>query len=221
MSRARIVAAVTAVLGLVGLGLTMLPLISVSVSGRLLMSLGDDDYLTYLIFGGASSLTDYWEQGCERSGKYCENSGGAHVDVSGYDLIASGYAAGALIPIVLVLGVAAGALYAWRGRDRRVFTFLALASAAALFVLLFTWFNPGATISGTGSMGQFDDATTTEGNSEVTMSVGPGLYLPAIVLTVIFALTTWQAVASSNLSIRPRPRPQGFPMSAPPAPVGG
>ncbi|MCF8607381.1 hypothetical protein L5I01_30615 [Gordonia sp. HY442] len=208
-------------LSLVGLGLTMLPLISFGISERLIAVLGDQGFLTYLLLGDSTSLTGYWDESCQRSAEHCDSSSGIQVDVTGYDVIVSGYTAGAVIPIVLAFGVAVGALHAWRGRDPRVFTFLSLATATALFVLLFTWLNPSATISGTGEFGQFDTEMTQDTGSEMTMSVGPGLYLPAAVLTVMFALATWQAVAASNLSIRSRPRPQNVQMSVPPAPVGG
>ncbi|MCF8572010.1 hypothetical protein L5G32_17215 [Gordonia sp. HY002] len=221
MTRVRIVAAVTAVLGLVGLGLTMLPLISFGISKRLLVLFGDEGFLTYMGFGESTSPADYWRESCQLAFEHCDSSSGVQVDVTGYDVIASGYTAGAVIPIVLAFGVAVGALHAWRGRDPRVFTFLSLATATALFVLLFTWMNPSATFSGTGELGQVDTEMTQDTGSDMTMSVGPGLYLPAVILTVMFALATWQAVAASNLSIRSRPRPQNFQMSAPPASVGG
>ncbi|MCF8588985.1 hypothetical protein [Gordonia liuliyuniae] len=214
MNTSRMVAGVTSVLGLVGLGLTMLPLISIDVSGRLLSLLGDEDFLMYLLFGQDTSLTEYWDRTCDAYDVNCPGSGGAQMDVTGYDVIASGYAAAALIPIVLALGVAVGALYAWRGRDWRVFTFLSLATASALLVLLFTWLHPSVAVSGTGELGQFDTGATTEATgSEATLSVGAGLYLPAAVLTLMFALTTWQAVAASNLARRTRPRLTRVPMA--------
>ncbi|WOC12323.1 hypothetical protein [Gordonia sp. MP11Mi] len=214
MNISRIVAGVTALLGLLGLGLTMLPLISISVSGRLLNLLGDQDFVMYLLFGENTSLTEYWDRTCDLYKANCTGSGAAQMDVTGYDVIASGYAAGALIPIVLAFGVAVGALYAWRGRDWRIFTFLSLATASALFVLLFTWLHPSVAISGTGELGQFDSGATTEATgSEATLSIGAGLYLPAVVLTVMFALTTWQAVAASNVVRRIRPRVVHLPMA--------
>lgn len=218
MNRARIVSAVTAVLGAIGLGLTMLPLISIGISERILAVLGDEEFLMYLMVGESRSMTDYWDRACQLNSEYCDAASGVQIDVTGYDVIASGYTAVALIPIVLALAVAAGALHAWRGRDSRVFPFLSLASASALFVLLFTWMNPSAAMAGSGEFAELASSTTGDTGSEMTLSVGAGLYLPAAALTVMFVLTTWQALESSNLAARPRSK--RFQMQTPTARLG-
>lgn len=212
MNTSRIVAAITSVLGVVGLGLTMLPLISVNASSRIFSMFDYSDFLSYALYGGVSSMDEYWEYTCEHYQRYCPGGGGVQVDISGYDLIATGYTAGAVVPIALALGVAAGGLYAWRGADPRVFTFLSLASVSALFVLLFTWVNPSIAISGSGELGTLDSTQTDAASSEVGLSVGAGLYLPAVVLTVIFAISAWQAVSASDLPARFRRPPVQPPM---------
>lgn len=193
MNRGRIISAAVAVVGVIGLGLSFLPWLTIHISDRLISMASPSFVWRYLVFGGESP-NEYWEYACKSYGDYCPGAGGADISVTIFDFIASSYLAAAIIPIALILGVAAGALQAWRQVDTRVMSFLSLLSLSGLAVLTFTALDPSVVVSGTGDLGSTSGDVGTTDPGDLTLGVGPGLYLPAIILGLMFALTTWQAV---------------------------
>ncbi|MBM7368794.1 hypothetical protein [Gordonia hydrophobica] len=209
MSRARIVAAATGLLGLLGLGLTLLPLVTVSASERLLRLLFDEDtFWRYWIDG--ATVEENWDFLCKQYQERCPGQSSGQLDVNAYDLIASGVAVSAIVPVALALAVAIGALSAWRVQDSRVFGFVSLASLSALAVLAFTTIKPSIVVSGSGEFGDMDSQTTSGGTGDLDFSIGAGLYLPAAVLTVIFLLNAWQAISTLLDDRRPEPVATAF-----------
>ncbi|GEE00718.1 hypothetical protein nbrc107696_11640 [Gordonia spumicola] len=188
----RLVAAVTAVVGLIGLGLTLLPLVTFKASERAIKSGAIDSVL----YGTDSFNAEKWEERCRRYNEFCSGGGGARLDVSMFDLIASSYAAIAIVPIALALCGAAGAMTVWRTHDPRVFTAVTAVSLGALVVLLFTALNPSVAVSGTGDFRDWGSAGSTIGSEDFSASVGAGLYLSAIALAAILGVNAWRALTA-------------------------
>lgn len=202
MSRARIVAAATGLLGVIGLGLSLLPLVTFTASARLLQTIANGDMI--LRYGLAGSIEDYWDHACKNYQEHCAGKGGGgQLDVNAYDVISSGYTVTAVVPIALAVAVAVGALSAWRVHDSRVFTAVSLTSLGALAVLGFTFLNPSVAVSGSGELSSEAESSDV-GTADFDFSIGLGLYLPAAVLTVIFLINAWQAVTTMLEDRRPK-----------------
>lgn len=186
----RIVALAVAATALIGLGLTFLPLVTFEASSRLVLYSGSWERI---FLGGDDSLTARWDELCREYQDSCPGGGVARLDVGMFDLIASSYTAIAVVPLALALCVAAGAVHAWRGDDRRVFAAVALVSLGALVVAVFTAIDPAVTVSGTGDFRNLTANGPVLDSGDLSMAVGPGLYLPGLLLLAILGVSGWRS----------------------------
>ena len=182
MTARRIVAAVTGVLGLVGLGFTLLPLLTVNMDDRITL------FAPGWYFGGF----DYDEL-CSEVPDLCTPTGTIAYQVGFLDFGAfSVVPAVGFVPIVLGLVAAAGALQAWRGPHRGGATTVALLSLGAVLVALFTAFTPTQSIRTTGELATFSGPSAL--SPELAVTPGAGLIGASIALVLILALSTWQSI---------------------------
>ncbi|MGB3886799.1 hypothetical protein [Gordonia sp. (in: high G+C Gram-positive bacteria)] len=215
MNRGRIISAAVAALGAIGLGLSFLPWITITVSERMLTIMSGRYFFRMLVEADGESPAEHWKHMCEVYQEYCPGGGGAEVSLNVFDFIGSSYFAAGLLPITLALAIAIGAMQAWRRVDTRVMAFLALLSLGALVALTFTALNPSMAISGSGEFDTPSAPTESLDPSDLSLGVGPGLYLPAVVLGLIFALATWQTI----VGLRDEVRGSGAQFVPPPQPL--
>lgn len=191
MSTVRIAALGSSVLALIGLGLSLLPVLTITASSRLLMS-ADDALWDAVVFGTGSSAVENWDDICREYKERCPDVG-AKLELSAFDMISSGYLVAAIVPFALALTAAITAVLAIRATDFRAWVGAAGVSLSALVVLVFTLIKPSAALSGSGSFSDLASLDSGGDSDDVAMDIGSGLYLPAIALAGVLAVTAWQA----------------------------
>ncbi|WP_019200674.1 hypothetical protein [Tsukamurella sp. 1534] len=185
MNTGRIVAAATGVLGLLGLGLTFLPILTLRFDQRTLYSLSPLSWLYGT--GGGNMVCELLPEECTDKGRITVALG--FLDISGLTSVP----AVGLVPITMVLAAATGLLKAWRGVHRNGTAVIALLSLVALAAAAFTAFGPAPRITRTGDFAVFGGSAGSAPGLDV--SPGAGLVGAAIVLVLILGLTAWQAIA--------------------------
>ncbi|MET9329458.1 hypothetical protein [Tsukamurella sp. NPDC003166] len=186
---ARILAAITGVLGIAGLGLTMLPLLTIKATDVQLQFVnpGIGPWSFYGGYGGGTDMTRY----CTKYPDECVVRGAATAHIGFLDIGPMSVAMVAIIPIVLGLVGALGALQAVRGMHPGGAAGTALLALGALVVAVFTWISPGIAVSGTG---EFATAKSSGYDTGMSVSPGAGLICAAIALIAILAVGGYQAI---------------------------
>jgi len=185
VSTGRIAAIGSSVLALVGLGLSLLPVLTITVSSRLLLY----SFWERVVLG--SDLGD-WDDMCREYKERCADVG-VKIELSAFDMISSGFLVAAIVPFALALTAAITIVLAIRVTDFRAWAAAAGVSLSALVVLVFTVIRPSAALSGSGTFSDLASMTTSGDSDDLAMDIGSGLYLPAVALAGVFVVAAWQA----------------------------
>lgn len=187
MNRARILAAITGAFGLIGLGLTMLPLLTFKATDVQLQFMNPGYGLFTGYTGGRYTMAEY----CDKYPDDCIVQGNATMDLGFLDLGPLSMPVVAIIPITLGLVGALGVLQAVRGMHRGAAPAAALLALGALLVGVFTWVSPSTTVTG---FGEFATAKSSGFDTGVAVSPGIGLIGAVVALVVILAVGGYQSV---------------------------
>lgn len=188
MNPARILAAITGAVGLIGLGLTMLPLLTFKATDVQLRWM-DPGYGLLSGYSGRDryGITEY----CAEYPDECVSKGAATMNLGFLDFGPLSMPIVALIPITLGIVAALGVLQAVRGMHPGGTATAALLSLGALLIGVLTWISPSATVTGAG---EFATAKSSGFDTGVAVSPGIGLIGAVLALVVILAVGAYQSV---------------------------